>query len=64
MGWRRAQERFWIVGWAGDVIDEILSSVAGRVWELGKRIGETNLLGVLLVTFLGICIIDLRPSKA
>lgn len=52
------------MGWAGDVTEAILSSEAGRVWELGKRIGDTNLLKLLLAAFPRICIIDLRPSKA
>ena len=43
-GWSVAQVSDVIRGCAGEVIGEILESVAGSVVVFGKRIGETNLL--------------------
>lgn len=45
-GWSRAQEREEIRGWAGDVTGEMEVKVGGRVFCVGKRIGEVN--GLLL----------------
>ena len=45
-GWRMAQDRDVINGWAGEVIGEIFWRLGGRVVLLGKRMGETNFLGV------------------
>lgn len=43
-GWRRAQERFLMAGWADDVMGLIERTVLGRVTVVGKRIGEMNAL--------------------
>lgn len=42
VGWRVAQEREVINGWAGAVRGEILRSFGVKVWVFGKRIGEMN----------------------
>jgi hypothetical protein len=41
-GWRVAQVRDVISGWAGEVIGDIVERVAGRVVLFGKRIGDVN----------------------
>lgn len=48
-GWRVAQVRDVISGWAGEVIGDIAESVAGRVVLFGKRIGEVKGLYLLAV---------------
>jgi hypothetical protein len=45
-GWRRAQERFLMAGWAEEVIGFIDRTVLGRVTVVGKRMGEMNALHV------------------
>jgi len=43
LGWRRAQDRAWIEGCAGEVIAARLERDEGSVWVVeGKRIGETK----------------------
>jgi hypothetical protein len=37
-----AQVREWISGWAGEVMGEMEARLLGRVWLLGKRMGEVN----------------------
>jgi hypothetical protein len=39
-GWRVAQVREVIKGWAGEVMGEIVLSVGERVGVLGKSVGE------------------------
>lgn len=46
-GWRVAQVREWIRGWAGEVMGEMAARLFGSVWLLGKRMGEVNGLEVL-----------------
>ncbi len=45
-GWRRAQERYGMEGWAGSVMGAIEAREEGRgEGLLGKRIGEVKGLG-------------------
>ena len=41
-GWRRAQEREVIKGWAESVIDDVNWSVEGKVVLFGNKMGEMN----------------------
>ena len=42
-GWRRAQEREWMEGWAAEVMGEMVRRGVGRVvGRSGKRMGETK----------------------
>lgn len=50
-GWRRAHEREFIKGCAAEVIGDIDVRADGRVWELGKRIGDMK--GLLSISFRG-----------
>ena len=51
-GWRVAQVREWIRGWAGAVIGEMEARVLGRVVLFGKRMGEVN--GLKAVSYVSI----------
>lgn len=41
-GWRVAHERKVWDGWAGEVMGASWARDGGRVWVVGKRIGEMN----------------------
>ena len=44
-GWRVAQERKVWEGWAGEVMGDSWVRVWGRVWVVGKRMGDMKGLG-------------------
>lgn len=58
-GWRVAQVSDLRSGWAGAVIGPMVDKEAGKVWLLGKRIGETNGLD----TFVSLCEVIERGGK-